>query len=53
MASGGNLTAGQKGSERQRELYRDGTRRVFKKAALVSEGGMAVEYGLPFQEGRT
>lgn len=53
VASRGNLTAGQKSSEGQRELYTDGTRRVFKKAALVSEGGMAVEYGLPFQEGRT
>lgn len=39
--------------ERQRELSRDEPRRVFEKAALLSEGGMAMEYGPPFQEGRT
>lgn len=39
-------------SERQKELSRDEPRRVFEKAALLSEGGMAMEYGLPFPEGR-
>lgn len=39
-------------SERQKELSGDEQRRVFEKAALLSEGGMAMEYGLPFQEGR-
>lgn len=38
-------------SERQRELSRDEPRGLFKKTALLSEGNMAMEYGLPFQEG--
>jgi len=38
--------------ESQEELSRDEPRRVFTKATLLSEGGMAMEYGLPFQEGR-
>lgn len=46
------LHCGTEGSERQREPSRDEPRRVFEKAALLSEGGMAMEYGLPFQEGR-
>lgn len=37
----------------ERQLSRDEPRRVFEKAPLLSEGGMAMEYGLPFQEGRT
>lgn len=37
--------------EKQRELSSDEPRRVFEKAALLFEGFMAMEYGLPFQEG--
>ena len=40
-------------SERRRELSRDEPGRVSEKAALLPEGGMAMEYGLPFQDGRT
>lgn len=39
--------------EKQRELSSDGPRRVFEKTALLFEGFMAMEYGLPFQEGTT
>lgn len=39
--------------ERQRELSSDEPRRIFEKAALLFEGFMAMEYGLPFQEGTT
>lgn len=37
--------------ETQRELSSDEPRRVFEKAALLLEGFVAMEYGLPFQEG--
>lgn len=37
--------------EKQRELSSDEPRRVFEKAALLFEGFMAMEYGLPLQEG--
>lgn len=50
--SRGELNCRTQSSERQRELSRDEPGRVFKKAALLFEGVMAMEYGLPFQEGR-
>lgn len=48
-----NFTAGQKAVRGRGIFSRDESRRVFEKAALLSEGGMAMEYRLPFQEGRT
>lgn len=39
--------------ETRRELSSDEPRRVLEKAALLFEGFMAMEYGLPFQEGTT
>ncbi|TWW80466.1 Tensin-1 [Takifugu flavidus] len=45
----GNFTTRQKRG--RRELSSDEPRRVFEKAALLFEGFMAMEYGLPFQEG--
>lgn len=51
----GKFTAGQKASERLRGSSpgKDGPRRVFEEAALLSEGGLALEHRPPFQEGRT
>lgn len=49
----GNLESYTQTAESQQKLSRDESRRVSKEATLLSEGGMAMEYGTYFQEGRT
>lgn len=49
----GKLQSCTQTAESQQKLSGDEPRRVSEEATLLSEGGMAMEHGTHFQEGRT